>query len=120
MGLIAKILGFTNKKIKGDCGGGNLKTAEYYSPAGDDSLPLPDDSVALLEITRSGGVVAVGVKSEKTVNPGEKKLFARSAAGDVKGFIYLKNTGAIRFENDAGFCELTQTGQFIVNGVPVP
>jgi len=117
--FIAKILGFIDTKIKIDGGGGNIKTASLYSSAGDDSLPLSTDHVVAISIAQSGAVVVVGIKNKITVKPGEKKIFSRQANGEIAASIYLKENGVIHGENKFGYFELTETGQFVVNGVVI-
>ena len=132
MGLIVKILSFFRitkpngvklSEIKGDVGGGDIRTAEHYGPAGDDSVPLLTDKAIGVEIPRSGGIAIVGYLdplNDGVAQAGEKRIYARElSSGDIVCNIYLKANGSIIGANDNGSFELKTGGDFIINGLTI-
>ena len=148
MGRIAKILSFVRvirnganvSDIKTDPGGGANVTVEHFAPLGDDSHPLNTDYVATMDISRTGGGVAVGFVdplNAPKASPGDKRIYGRDAdTGAVVVEIWLKNDGtaivsndngsvvlspggSIKGDNGSGSFELAEGGDFLVNGVTI-
>lgn len=85
-------------EVQCDPGGGALVTAEHYSPPGDDSRPLPGDTVALQDSAGAGRMQTAGyldAKNEGKSGPGEKRLYARDSSGTVVAEFWLKGNGDI-------------------------
>ena len=102
-----------DETVQVDTGGGAIQTAEHVAPSGDDSPPLPGDYAALSEGTGKGGLQVTGYHDPKTTreaSPGEKRLYARDADGNVVGSVWLKGDGTIVSHNVAGTLELAPTG----------
>ena len=79
-------------------------TAETFAPSGDDSPPLPDDRVVLVQTDGTGNFVAVGVLSvSQGAKPGERILYSRDSDGAVKAAISLLNDGKIEMVSPADF-----------------
>ena len=101
--------------------GGNFNVTELHlSAPGDDSLPLPGDYAALMEVVGSGQGLSVGYADPLNVGtsePGEKRIYARDSAGAVKSFIHLKNDGSVTILNANGALLLTASGDVNINGV---
>ena len=71
-------------------------TAETFAPSGDDSPPLVDDRIVLVQVDGTGNFVAAGVLSKtQGAKPGEKYLYSRDADGNVKAVLKLLNDGKI-------------------------
>ena len=82
-------------------------TAETFAPSGDDSPPLENDRIVLVQVDGTGNFVAVGVLSKSQgAKPGEKILYSRGADGEVKAAIKLLNDGKIEMVSPVDF-ELT-------------
>lgn len=102
--------------------GGNFNVTELHlSAPGDDSLPLPGDYAALLEVVGSGQGLSVGYADPLNVGtsePGEKRIYARDSAGAVVSFIHLKNDGSVTILNaGGGALLLAASGNININGV---
>lgn len=129
--LIGRIIEFFKKDVNGintpnvdaDTGGDIVKTASYYSTSGDDSPPLADDAIAMVQAGPSGLWVNLGVLdliNESTANPGERILYARDVSGEIKCRIYLHNDGKIRIFNIVGGeISLNTNGSVDINGVNI-
>lgn len=84
--------------VQCDPGGGAIVTAELFTGPGDDSLPLPGDSVALQEGTGAGVEQAVGFvdsANHGTAEPGERRSYARDEDGVPVCEISLQKNGRI-------------------------
>lgn len=90
MGRVAVILSFLRvtkneakqTDVKIDPGAGANVTAQNFSPAGDDSQPLPEDYALTTSVLRTGGEAVVGfvdASSEPVAGPGEVRRYAREA-----------------------------------------
>lgn len=89
---------------------GENKYCDQYAPSGDDSPPLPEDRVVLLDIEGTGNCASVGVLAKSQgAEPGEKILYSRDEDGNVKAKIHLKKDGSVVFEGE-GDAELTIKG----------
>lgn len=91
-------------------------TAETFAPSGDDSPPLPDDRIVLVQTDGTNNFVAVGVLSvSQGAKPGEKILYSRNDDGDVMAVIKLLNDGSIQMQTfgDAGINLTDKAGNVI-------
>lgn len=91
-------------------------TAETFAPSGDDSPPLPDDRIVLVQTDGTNNFVAVGVLSvSQGAKPGEKILYSRDENGEVKAAIKLLNDGSIQMQTfgDAGINLTDKAGNVI-------
>ena len=89
---------------------GENKYCDQYAPSGDDSPPLPEDRVALMDVEGTGNCSSVGVLTKSQgAKPGERILYSRDEEGNVKAKIHLKNDGSVLFEGE-GSAELTIKG----------
>lgn len=92
-------------------------TAETFAPSGDDSPPLPDDRIVLVQTDGTNNFVAVGVLSvSQGAKPGEKILYSRNDDGEVMAAIKLLNDGSIQMQTfgDAGINFTDKAGNVIV------
>lgn len=108
--------------IKADPGGGDNITAQHFATAGDDSHPLPGDSVVMVPEGGSGTEVAVGYldpKNEPEAQAGERRLYSRDEDGAIQAVIWLKNDGSILIDNGSGTVELAAGGDVTINGVTI-
>lgn len=128
MGVIAKILSFTRTvksgenaaDVKADPGGGDNLTGEHFSSPGDDSHPLENDTVFLVDTVGDGNKNAVGYMDTKNIpksDVGEKRIYARDGSGAMVAEIWLKKTGSIVIDNGSGSVELEPSGDINLNGV---
>lgn len=106
-------------------------TATHVGPPGDDSFPLITDRSVNVPLQQTGRVAAVAYFD--TLNPGkallgEKRFYARTAAGAIIAEVWMKNTGAVEVTNAAGSIKLgadgavdavTPAGSFGMNAVGV-
>lgn len=77
-------------------------TAETFAPSGDDSPPLAEDRIVLVQVDGTGNFVAVGVLNESQgAKPGEKILFSRDDQGEVKAALKLLNDGKVELVSPA-------------------
>lgn len=84
-----------------DLGGGELATVDHMASPGDDSLPLPGDTAALVEGPRSGDLQAVGYAdtvNEGKANPGEVRRVSRNQQGVPVGQLWMMNDGTFLLE----------------------
>jgi prophage tail gpP-like protein len=124
MGLIAQVKSFTRRVVEGvrfsdvkvDPGGGANITGQHFADAGDDSHPLPTD-YALLVKTRQSGVYAPAGYADTINTPkataGEKRIYARNAAGVAVNEVWLKADGSVIISNDNGSIELKTDGELL-------
>lgn len=106
MGLIAGIKEFTRavrrgakvNDIKLDTGGGFIRTGEMFGPVGDDAQPLPTDQPILIRSVGSGRYAVIGfldpINAGET-EPGERRIYSRSSAGAVTGYVWFKTDGTV-------------------------
>ena len=79
--------------------GANL-TAETFAPSGDDSPPLPDDRIVLVQVDGTGSFVAAGVLSRSQgAKPGERILYSRDENGEVRAALRLLGDGTVEIES---------------------
>lgn len=128
IGAIGRLLNFNRSENNGtnfsqavvDRGAGVSSTVEYFQPVGDDSHPLPGDYVILIPVRRQGGYSAVSYidpKNEQVAAAGEKRIYARNAAGDAVCIVWLKNDGSVHITNENGSFVMQANGDVVINGV---
>lgn len=79
------------------------QTAETYAASGEDSPPLPEDRIVLVQVDGTGNFVAVGVLTvSQGAKAGEKILYSRDENGEVKAMISLLNDGTIKLHSPKG------------------
>ena len=79
-------------------------TAETFAPSGDDSPPLPEDRVVIVDVDGTGNFVSVGVLSvSRGAKPGERFLYSRDSEGEVKAVLKLLNDGKIEMVSPEDF-----------------
>lgn len=130
--MISNLLSFTRvtrnagtkvSDVKADTGGGNVLTAQNFSPPGEDSHPVPNVDYALFApSTRSGVTNCIGYVdplNEPVAQVGEKRVYARTSDGAITCEFHLKNDGEISAFNAAGYFKLRPDGTFEVNNVTI-
>lgn len=121
MGFLGRLLSFVRAErngaklsdVKIDLGGGEILTANYAQPSGEDSQPLPDDTAVVVRLPQSGRVLIVAMVESDAVqsaNAGEKRLYARDAARGEVVQLWLKNDGTAVLSNDNGSFTLFPDG----------
>lgn len=79
-------------------------TAETFGPSGDDSPPLPEDRVVLVNVDGTGNFVSAGVLSvSQGAKPGERILYSRNSGGEVMAALKLLNDGKIEMLSPEDF-----------------
>ena len=90
---------------------GYNQSALTYGPSGDDSPPVKDDRILLVQTDGTGKFVAAGVLTvSQGAKPGEKILFSRNSDGEVQAVLKMLEDGKvelttpeeIKVENDKG------------------
>ncbi len=130
MGRIGKLLSFVRVRrgtakisdVQVDKGGGENRTWEHFSDAGDDSYPMPGDYVAPGGQSGTGRESAVGYIDPKNAQKaliGEKRIYARDGNGDSVVELWLKNTGEGILSNANGYIKLLANGTVDINGVTI-
>lgn len=121
MGRIAKIIQFVSgtsfeaaaSDVKADVGGGDIVTAPHFCQPGDDGVPLPGDFAFFSETPRRGGFASVGYvdpKNPQTALAGERRIYARDAAGEQVCQVWVKSDGTVFADNDKGSYTLDPDG----------
>ncbi len=148
-GVIARVLstlrvvrdGVSRLEVTADPGGGANITPEHFSPAGDDSVPLPADFLGGILVQGTGRTIASGYVDSK--NPGialggEVRRYARDENGAIVSSVHLLRDGSIELSsvlgvngltlgadgsitgfNAAGSFVLVANGDFEVNGAKI-
>lgn len=104
--------------VKLDGGGGSNSTADNFQPSGDDSPPLPGDTVATFPVEGSGNEAAVGYNDPKSLQKseaGEKRIYARDENGNEIAEIWIKRTGEITLVGPEASVTLTAGGEIVLN-----
>ncbi|BAV81060.1 putative baseplate assembly protein [Vibrio phage CKB-S1] len=118
MGRFARLINFIRRQgnrsdARSNPGGGATVDAYHMQPAGDDAHPLPGDDVILVEVRRKNNYAAVGYRdpqNAQSAQPGERRVYARSADGTQVVELFLHNDGQARLANGAGFVDLAPDG----------
>lgn len=109
--------------IHADTGGGDATRALLNRDPGDDSRPLPGDSVALVGAPGKGAEQVVGIAdtaNDAVAGAGEKRIYSRSGGGDVEAEIWLKADGSIVVTNKSGgSIRLEPSGSVDINGAVI-
>lgn len=126
MGRIGRVLswvaGVISGDVKNDPGGGALLQSKLAQDGGADCPPLPDDYVITVESQGTGETVAVGVvdgHNALSALPGERRTYARNAAGEIVVTFHEKRDGSARLSNASGHFELQADGEVNINGVRI-
>lgn len=84
------VIGTISKRI-----GYNLEMP-FFSPAGMDSVPLPDDKQFIEKKDGTGNFVILGsLMISQGAKAGEMIIYSRDSNGAVKGKVYVNNAGEI-------------------------
>lgn len=121
MGVIGRLLSFVRAERNGaklsdaktQTTGGYVVTAAHASSAGDDSQPLPNDYVLLIEVQQTGRTVTAGYVDTANAGKaaaGEKRLYSRTTGGAPIAELWLKNEGTVTASNDAVTLTLSPDG----------
>jgi hypothetical protein len=113
MGFVATVIAFERTEVEGvqtpECSvnrdGDETATGHHFSSPGDDAPPLPGDLAMLADDSGAGEAQPVGYQDPSTPGraaPGEKRIYARSAAGVVACEIWLKSDGSLVVESASG------------------
>jgi len=105
MGVIARVIKYAAEKFVTLTGETrkdfNINTL-LYTPAGDDSMPLPDERLVLVKVDGTGKYVTVGVLTpSQGAKPGEKILFARDKDSKVVSKLSFLGDGTVRLEAES-------------------
>ena len=133
MALVAEVKDVeVDGNVKGDLGGDDSFVAEHFADSGEDSPPLPGDSMAVEDGPGEGTMQVTGyhdpVGANREAVPGEKRTYSRSAAGVKVAEVYLKGDGTITirsllapaggtFEMDPATGEITLNGKATVDAL---
>jgi hypothetical protein len=105
MGAIGEVISFDRvdgiDETKVDLGGGDVKTAQHFAPAGVDSVPLPGDKAALEDSVGSGNVQTTGyhdTENEGKAAPGEHRIYVRNLSGAIVLELWGKHDGTLAME----------------------
>lgn len=105
--------------VKGDPGGGGIKTYQHAGDAGDDSQPLPGDrliSVAEAGTGREAAIAYVDPINKGIAAGGEKRIYGRDpSTGVVNSSVHLKANGDIVSSNAGGSMTLKPDGTLTVD-----
>jgi len=107
MGIIARCIKYAAEKLVTLTGETvkdfNINTL-LYTPAGDDSIPLPDERLLLVKVDGTGKHVTAGVLTpSQGAKPGEKILFARDNDGNVVSKLSFLEDGTVKLEAEKDF-----------------
>lgn len=130
MGRIGRLLSFARRSrfgtnysdAKGDMGGGDNNTPQHFGAPGDDAHPLPSDLFVMVPLTGTGRGAAVGYLDPKAVQsagPGERRVYARDAAGQEVAQVWLQSDGSVVLSNANGGIVLGANGTVSINGVEI-
>lgn len=87
------------------------QTCRMFGPAGDDSPPLKDERIVIVQVDGTGRFVAVGALSiSQGAKPGEKILYSRDENGELKAVLSLLQDGKVKLETP-GDIEVKTDGQ---------
>ena len=126
MGIIARCIKYAAEKLVTLTGETvkdfNINTF-LYTPAGDDSIPLPNERLLLIKVDGTGKYVSAGVlTSSQGARPGEKIFFARNGNGEIVGKLSFLNDGTVilmatndHSENISGDCTINVDGNYTLN-----
>ncbi len=127
-GVIATVLSTERKKrngaqvtdVKSDSGGEHILTPEHFSPAGDDSLPLPGDSLGGIPVQGSGRSIVSGYVdpiNPGVAKPGEVRRYSRDDEGTVQATFHLRKDGSVEVQSVVGFASMVLGKDGSITGV---
>jgi hypothetical protein len=130
MGLISIVRQFARTVVEGayrtyvthDPGYPDTNEAYVFGPSGEDSPPLPEDSVYLGDSPGAGRENALGymdTRNEGVAEPGEKRMYARDPDGAIVATIWMQGDGTIFLSNGNGSIEMAPSGDVTINGVTI-
>ena len=126
MGRIGTVLSWVARALTGDVrhdvGGGSVHNSQLFSDSGTDAPPMVDDYVYAGETqsrNRSAVVGSVDGKNASEAAPGERRTYARDAAGAVVVTLHMKANGSARLFNGNGYIELKANGEVEANGARI-
>jgi hypothetical protein len=130
MGLISIVRQFARTVVEGayrtyvthDPGYPDTNEAYVFGPSGEDSPPLPEDSVYLGDSPGAGRENALGymdTRNEGVAEPGEKRMYARDPDGAIVATIWMQGDGTIFLSNGNGSIEMAPSGDVTINGVVI-
>lgn len=106
--------------------GGDDVIAEHFEPAGDDSPPLPGDSMAVEEGPGTGAEHVTGyhdpsAATARQAAPGEKRIYSRAGQDVLAATVWLKADGTVLIRSElapaGGTFEINPaTGEITMNG----
>ena len=105
-----------------DPGGGANVSARVFGAAGDDSPPMPGDTVVIVPLGQLRGNAAVGVVDTKNAGAaaaGEVRRYSRDASGAPVAVFWLKSDGSIVVSNAGGSFVMAPGGAVTINGVEI-
>lgn len=75
---------------------------EYFTPSGDNSYPLEDDRVALIDIDGTGKYIAVSsLLVDQGMDEGDKIIYSRDTDGNLVAQSHYKNDGTVEHTTDS-------------------
>jgi len=115
MGVIARVIKYAFEKFVTLTGETrkdfNINTL-LYTPAGDDSIPLPDERLVLVKVDGTGSYVTIGVLTpSQGAKPGEKILFARDNDGKVVSKMSFLGEGTVKLEAESDLVKEIKGGK---------
>lgn len=101
-----------------ELGGGEIATARVYGPAGDESVPVPEDHAIAIRVPGVGQIVVVGWRDtdlEPKAQVGERRFYARSPGdgsqpSEEVSEIWMKNDGTVAASAKKQFDFVTESG----------
>jgi hypothetical protein len=121
MGRVATVIGVeSDGDVKCDTGGDDSFVADHFQDSGVDAPPMAGDSVATVDGPETGTQQVTGYNdpnNESTVQPGERRTYARDADGELIAEVYLQRDGTVLIRNIAGGSkiELKADGSAVIN-----
>lgn len=121
MGILARVLSFVRSQVDDaqapevsvDLDGDETLTALHFTPPGVDAAPLAGDVATLAPSSGKGAVDAVGYQDPATpgeAQPGEVRLYARSAPGAMAVELWLQADGSLVARNALGELAIDAAG----------
>jgi hypothetical protein len=74
---------------------GDPQWHNIYTLPGIETAPVKDEKCLLIPLDKSGKSAVFGVTLKTDIADGEVKINGRNSAGQVRGFVYLKDDGSI-------------------------
>lgn len=99
--------------VKVEIASGDNLTADHFDSSGVDAPPLPGDNALIVEHAGEGGGAVSGYHDPKnagTALPGERRTYARDAAGTIVAEIWAKRDGTVKITSIAAGSKLNLNG----------